>query len=76
MKQIMTALRSHTCATVKLSLLQDSELSNSTQHRADCRTEAVKHLTRYLESCKMLKFILSQLKFIKYQNQWYHPRLF
>jgi len=40
-----------------------------------CRTEAVNHLSRSLETWKMLKIILSKLKFINYQNQWYDTKL-
>jgi len=33
-------------------------------HKVKCRTKAVKHLSRSLENWKMLKIILSKLKFI------------
>jgi len=53
-----------TRAAVKLSLLQDNNLSYSIPHRVKCRTEAVN--SPFLETCKMLKFLfLSKLKFIK-----------
>jgi len=54
-----------TCAAVILSLFQENNLSNSIPHRVKCRTEAVNILSRSLETCKMLKIILSKLKFIK-----------
>jgi len=53
-----------TCVAVILSLLQENNLSNSILHRVKCRTEAVNHLSRSLETLKMLKNILSKLKFI------------
>jgi len=71
----MTALWSLTCAAV-LSLLQENNFSNRIPHRVKCRTEEVKHLSRSLETWKMLKIILSKLKFINYQNQWYHTKLY
>ena len=74
-EQIMAVLWSLTCAAVILSLLQENNLSNSAPHRVKCRTEAVKHLSRSLETWKMLKIVLSKLKFINYQNQWYHTKL-
>jgi len=40
--------------------------------RIKSRTEAVKHLSRSLHTWKMLKIILSKLKFINLRNQWYH----
>jgi len=33
-------------------------------YRVKCQTKAVKHLSRSLETWKMLKIILSKLKFI------------
>ena len=60
----MARLCSLTCAAVKLSLLQGNNLSNSIQHGMKCRTEAVKHLSRSLETWHILKIILSKLKFI------------
>ena len=63
-----------TCAAEKFSLVQDNDFSNSTPHRVECRT-GVNHLSRSLETWKLLKIILSKLKFIKYQNQRYHTRL-
>jgi len=39
-----------TCAAVVLSLLQENNLSNSIPHRVKSRTEAVKHLSRSLET--------------------------
>ena len=71
----MAALWSLTRAAAKLSLFQDNDLSNSTPCRVECRTEAVNHLSRSLETRKVLKNILSKLKFIKYQNQLYHTRI-
>ena len=50
MKQIMAALWSFACAAVILSLLQEKKLSSSIPHRRKCRTEAVKHLSRSLET--------------------------
>jgi len=64
-----------TLAAVILSLLQENNLSNSIPHRVKCRTEAVKHLSRSIETWKMLKIILSKLKLINEQNQWYHTKL-
>jgi len=46
----MAALWSLTCAAVILSLLQENNLSNSIPHRVKCRKEAVKHLSRPLET--------------------------
>jgi len=54
-----------TCAAATLSLLQGNNLSNSLPHRVKCRTEAVKHLSRSLETWNMLKIILSKLKLYK-----------
>jgi len=71
----MAVLWSLTCAAAILSLLQEYNLSNSMPHRGYCRTEAVNHLSRSLETSKMLKIILSKLKLINYQNQWYHTKL-
>ena len=34
-------------------------------HRVKCRTEVVNNPTQSLETCKMLKTILSELKFVK-----------
>jgi len=48
----MAILRSLTCAAVILSLLQENKLSNSQPRRVKCRTEAVKHLSRSLETKK------------------------
>ena len=47
--------------------------TNSISHRGKCRTEAVR-LSRFLETLKMLKIILSKLKFTNQQNQWYHTK--
>jgi len=71
----MALLWSLTRAAVKLSLFHDSHLTYSISHGVKCRTEADKNLSRSLETCKMLKIILSKLKFIKYQNQWHHTKL-
>jgi len=38
-------------------------------------TEALKHLSQFLETWKMLKIILSKLKCVNEQNQWYHTKL-
>ena len=65
---------SHMCSW-RLSVLQENNLSNSIPHRVKCRAEAVKHLSRSLETWKMLKIILSKLKFMNWQNQWYHTKL-
>ena len=46
----MTVLWSFTCAAVILSLLQENNFSNSIPHRVKSRTEAVKHLSRSLET--------------------------
>ena len=46
----MAVLWSLTCAAVILSLLQENNLSNSVTHRVKCRTEAVKRLSRSLET--------------------------
>jgi len=62
-EQIMALLWSLTCAAVILLLLQENNLSNF-PHRGKCLTEAVKHLSWSLETRKMLKVILSKLKFI------------
>jgi len=67
--------RSLTCAAVILSLLQETSLFNSISHRVKSRTEAVNHLSRSLETWKMLKIILWKLKFINQQNQWFHTKL-
>jgi len=56
--------RSLTCAAVIPSLLQETSLFNSISHRVKSRTEAVNHLSRSLETWKMLKIILLKLKFI------------
>jgi len=53
-----------TCAAVILSLFQENNLSKSIPNRVKSRTEAVKHLSRSLETLKMLKIILSKFKFI------------
>ena len=73
----MTVLWSLTCAAVLLSLLQENSLSNSNSkpHRVESRKEAVNNLSRSLETWKMLKIVLSKLKFIILQNQWYHTKL-
>jgi len=71
-EQIMAVPWSLTCAAIMLSLLQENNLSNSIPHRIKYWTEAVKHLSRSLETWKMLKIILSKLEFIDLQNQWYH----
>jgi len=60
----MAVLWSVTCAAVVFSLLQENNLSNSIPHRVKSWTEAVKHLSPSLETWKMLKIILSKLKFI------------
>ena len=59
----MAVLWSLTCAAVKLSLFHENNLSNTISHRVKSRTEAVNHLSRSLETWKMLKIILSKLKF-------------
>jgi len=64
----MAALWSLTCAVVKLSLFQENNLSKSIPHKAKCRTDAVNHLSRSPETWKILKIILSNLKFIKELN--------
>jgi len=46
----MAVLWSLTCAAIMLSLLQENNLSNSIPHRVKSRTEAVKHLSRSLET--------------------------
>ena len=46
----MAVLWSLTCAAVMLPLLQENNLSNSTPHRVKSRTEAVKYLSRSLET--------------------------
>ena len=46
----MVVLWSLTCAAVILSLLQENNLSISIPHRVKCRTEAVKHLSRSVET--------------------------
>jgi len=71
----MAVLWSLTCAAVILSLLQENNLSNCKPHMVKARRVAVKHLSRSLETWKMLKVILSKLKFINYQNLWYHTKL-
>jgi len=56
---------SHMCSCSRLlSLLQENNLSNSIPRRVKSRTEAVKHLSPSVEIWKMLKIILSKLKFI------------
>jgi len=50
MEQIMAVLWSLTCAAVILSLSQENNLYNSIPHRVKSRTEAVKYLSRSLES--------------------------
>jgi len=64
MEQIMAVLWPLTCAAVILSQLQENNLSNSMPRRVKCRTEAVKHLSWSPETWKILKSILSTLKFI------------
>ena len=49
-EQIMVVLWSLTCAAVVLSLFQENNLSKSMPHRVKPRTEAVKHLSRSLET--------------------------
>ena len=46
----MAVLWSLACAAVILSLLQENKFSISIQHRAKCRTEAVKEHSRSLET--------------------------
>jgi len=53
-----------TRAAFKLSLFSDNDLSYSIPHMVKCRREA-DNLSRSIETCKMLKIILSKLKFIK-----------
>jgi len=53
-----------TCAAVILSLFQENNLSKSIPHRVKFQTEAVRHLSRSLETWKMLKIIWSKLQFI------------
>ena len=60
----MAALWSLKRAAVILSLLQEKKLSSSMPHRITSQTEAVKHLSRSLETCLMLKILLSMLKLI------------
>jgi len=60
----MVVLWSLTRAAVMLSLLQENNFSNSIPHRVKCQTKAVNHLSRSLETWKMLKIILLKLKFI------------
>jgi len=62
-EQIMAVLWSLTCTAVILSLLQENNLSNI-PHKVKSRTEAVEHLSRFLETWKMLKIILLKVKFI------------
>jgi len=64
MEQIMAVLWSLTCTAVIISLLQENSLSDNIPHRGKCLTEAVKPLWRSLQTWKMLKIILSKLKFI------------
>ena len=53
MKQIVAVLCSVTCAAVKLSLLQENNLSNSIPHRVKCRAKAVeKYAKNYLKNAK------------------------
>ena len=58
----MVVLWSRTCAAVTLSLLQENNLSIGIPRRVKCRTEALRHLSRSVETCKMLEIILSKLK--------------
>jgi len=60
----MAVLRSLTCAAVILSLLQENNLSKSMPHRVKCRTKAVNHVSRSLETWKMIKIIYQS------QNLW------
>jgi len=46
----MVVLWSLTCAAVILSLFQENNLSESIPHRVKSPTEAVKHLSRSLET--------------------------
>jgi len=46
----MTGLWSLTCAVVILLLLQENNLSDSILHRVKSRAEAVKHLSRSVET--------------------------
>jgi len=71
----MVVLWSLTCAAVIPSMLQENNLSISIPQRVKCRTEAVKKLSRSVETLKMLKSILSNLKWANYRNQWYHTKL-
>jgi len=71
----MAVLWSLTRVAVILSLLQENNLSNSIPRRVKSQTEAVKHLSWSLETWKMLKIILSKLKFINKQNQLCHTKL-
>jgi len=48
--QIHAVLWSLTRAAVKLSLFQENNVSNSTIHRVNCRTEAVNHLSGSVET--------------------------
>ena len=65
----MVVLWSLTCAAVIPSMLQENNLSISIPQRVKCRTEAVKKLSRSVETLKMLKSILSNLKWANYRNQ-------
>jgi len=58
-------LWSLTRAAVKLTLIQDNDLSHNIPCGVKYRTEVVNNLSRCLESCKMLKIMLVKLKVIK-----------
>jgi len=59
------SVASLTRTAVELSLFQDNDFSYSIPHSVKCRTKVVNNLSRSLETCKMLKIILSRLKRIK-----------
>jgi len=61
----MAVLWSLAGAAVKFLLCQDNDLSYSIPHKVKCHTEEVNHLSRSLETCKMLKIILPKLNFMK-----------
>jgi len=63
--QIHATLWSFTCAAVKLSLFQENNLSNSILRRVKCRTEAVNHLSRSLETWKNAKYHFIEAKIDK-----------
>jgi len=60
----MAVLWSLTCAVVVLSLLQENNLFNSIPHRVKWRIKAVNHLSRPLNIWKVIKIILTKLKFM------------